>query len=431
MFLIKNGLVIDPVQRTSVVRDICVDGDVIVDTPKEIPDNMEIIDVQGCWVVPGLFDIHCHLRDPGFTDKEDLVTGTLSAARGGFTTICPMANTRPTVDNLETLQYIQTKSKEQGAIQVLQHVAVSRGLAGMEMVDMRSLWENGAVAFSDDGLPYKDLNILQVALQYAHDMGAVVVSHAEDLELAKGGSIRHSSTSIELGIGGIPASAESAQVAREIEVLRQVPGAHLHFSHISTAESVENIRRAKADGLNVTAETTPHHLKLTHEAVSTHSTKAKMNPPLGTVEDQKALIEGLLDGTLDALATDHAPHTISEKNRPIENAPFGITGFETAVAVYLDTLYHTDIMTPIQIIECLTTKAAKCLHIKRDMSFESGCEANITIINPSQKWTFNEQDTLSKAVNSPFYGEEFTGQVIFTMYQGRPVWSADKVSSTV
>jgi len=424
--LIKNGLILDPVKDASYTNthSIYIQNGCIADIPETPPSDTKIIDADNCWISPGLIDIHCHLRDPGFTAKEDLETGAQSAAAGGFTTICPMANTKPAIDEIERLEYVQLRSKEKSSVQILQHAAVSKGLAGREMVDMPGLWSQGAVAFSDDGLPYDNAKLLKTALQYAKTLEAVVVSHAEEASLATGGCIRESKESLELGVHGIPAEAESVAVARELEILRSVPGAHLHFSHISTANSVHLIRQAKDQNLHVTAETTPHHLLLTVEAVSEHLTRAKMNPPLATKEDQEALIEGILDGTLEALATDHAPHTEAEKSKALSDAPFGITGFETALAIYLQVLVHSGRLSPLALIKLLTVNPIKCLQIRhREVSLDIGSKANLTLINPELYWSFTPEITKSKACNSPFYGMSLRGRAIYTIVDGEIVYS--------
>ncbi|MDX1918960.1 MAG: dihydroorotase [Candidatus Caenarcaniphilales bacterium] len=424
MLIIKNALLIDPSSSSEpVVGDIYVEGDKIVDKPSSLPDNLEVIKADGKWLSPGLVDIHCHLRDPGFPAKETIASGTRSAAAGGFTCICPMANTKPTVDNLSTLEYIYLKAEKEGMIALKQHVALSHGLASKELVDMRILLDAGAVAFSDDGMPYDNVELFRVGLEYAASLDTVIVSHAEDSILATGGAMRRGEWSVRLGHTGMPAEAESAAVAREIEILRSVPQAHLHFSHISTKASVELIRRAKNDGLKVTAETTPHHLTSTDQAVSEHGTRAKMNPPLGTLEDITAIKAGLKDGTIDALATDHAPHTESEKARSFQDAPFGITGFETALALYIESLIVTGVLTPLELIRCLTTKAYDCLHIQdQPISLQPRTIANLTLIDPDLAWTFREEDTQSLSKNSPYYGRLLKGRATHTIYKGKVVW---------
>lgn len=407
VLIIKNGTLV----TEEMAGDIWIVDGKIAKPEENIPENAQVIDAEGLLVCPGFIDMHCHLRDPGFTHKENIQTGTLAAARGGFATICPMANTSPVIDSVEMLEYVQLKAEKSGHVQVLQHAALTKGLAGEQLVEMQKLSEAGAVAFSDDGKPYSDLRTLKLGFEFSATFGHTIVSHAEERELAGHGSIREGKISLRLGETGIPSECESVQVAKEIELLHSVPRARLHFSHISTARSVELIRRAKNDGLLVTCETTPHHISLTQEAVEEFGTNAKMNPPLGTETDRQAVIKGLLDGTIDALATDHAPHSKSEKNQSLKNAPFGIIGFETALPIYLKELVFSNKIKIEKLIELLAFNPANILGIKRKKNFlELGSEAFITIIDLNKSWKF--MNSSSKAQNSPFWGKEFKGKAL-------------------
>ena len=423
MLVIKNGKIIDPeLNQERENKTLWIDNDgkiidlnLINQENFLLNNNIQEIDATGCWISPGLIDIHCHLRDPGFQHKENIISGSESAMAGGFTTICPMANTNPVVDNLETLEYIQNKSSLKSKIQILQHCSLSKSLLGQELTDIYSLYEAGAVAFSDDGRAYNNSKLLYNGLKYCSQIGAVIVSHAENQDLFNGGSMREGLYSLKLGYGGIASCFEASCIASQIEILRNIKNAKLHFSHISTKQSVLLIKKAKGDGLNVTAETTPHHLILQEKDCEIYGANAKMNPPLGTQEDQEALIEALKTGVIDCLATDHAPHSSAEKTISFEDSAFGITGFETAVSIYLEKLFHSKILSPLEIIRALTLNPVRALNINkntRNISLQAGSQANITIINPELEWEFSRENTRSKSFNSPFYGKKFKGKAI-------------------
>ncbi len=422
MLVIKNGKLIDPI--SSLIKEnkfLFIENNQIKDFSEEEIDlnNYKIIDASNKWIIPGLIDIHCHLREPGFTHKETIETGSESALEGGFTTICPMANTMPVIDNPLMLEYINLKAEKLSKIQILQHSALTKELKGQEIVEMSKMLDYGAVAFSDDGQPYENLFLLRTALQHALDLNCVIISHSEDKKLSANGSVRLNKYAIQNGFKGIPSSAESSAIAREIEVLREFPKARLHFAHISTKASVELIRKAKNDGLAVSADTTPHHIVLIESAIEKYYTNAKMNPPLGNEEDRIALIEGLRDGTIDAIATDHAPHSKKEKSESMDLAPFGICGFETAFSLTMTELLKNN-FSILKLIELFTLNPLKCLKIKnRDISLGIGSEANITIIDPNFEWIFSKDKTSSKAQNSPFYDWKFKGKPIYTIYKGK------------
>lgn len=421
--LLKNGRYINPKTNTDEKLDVLVQDGKIVELKKEINLNgsTKIIDAKNLWVVPGLIDIHCHLRDPGQPEKETIETGTKAASAGGFTSICPMANTKPPVDTAALVEYVNKTNQKLGIVNIFQVGAVTKGLMQEELTPFEELKSAGAIAFSDDGKPIENLKLLRHALEYAGMLGVNIISHAEDSKLCSKGAIHEGYWSIKLGIPGIPSSSEAACVAREIELVRQTKG-KLHFAHISSKEAVGLIRAAKSDGLKITAEATPHHLFLTDENLQDFNPNKKMSPPLRSKEDKEALIRGVLDGTINTLATDHAPHTQEEKSRSIVEAPFGIIGFETALAIYLEVFYHTKKMLPMEIIKMITVNPAKTLNIPRG-SISVGDIADITIIDPELGWTYNATSSFSKSRNTPFHMQKFKGKAIYTIVNGNIVFN--------
>ena len=420
--LIKNGRYINPKTREDVVLDVLIENNKIVDLKKEMNLNgsVNVIDAKNLWVVPGLIDIHCHLRDPGQPEKETIESGTKSAACGGFTSICPMANTIPPIDTAALVEYVYKTNQKHGLVNIFQIAAVSKGLVQEELTPFEELKSAGAVAFSDDGKSIENLSLLRHALEYARMLDVNIISHAEDSKLSCGGAVHEGHWSLKLGIPGIPSSSESACVAREIEIVKQTKG-KIHFAHVSSKESVELIRKAKAEGLRVTGEVTPHHLVLTDEDLQDFSTNKKMNPPLRSNEDRKALVNGVLDGTLEVFATDHAPHTFEEKSRSIVEAPFGITGFETALPLYLEVFYHTKKISPLEFIKRFTINPANILSIPRG-SISVNDIADVTIIDPNHQWTYDINSTFSKSKNSPFHKRTLKGKALYTIVNGQIVY---------
>ena len=416
--LIKNGRYINPKTNTDEVLDVLVQDGKIVDLKKEINLNgsTKIIDATNLWVLPGLIDIHCHLRDPGQPEKETIETGTKAAARGGFTSICPMANTKPPIDTAALVEYVNKTNQKHGSVNIFQIAAVSKGLMQEELTPFEELKSAGAIGLSDDGKPIENLSLLRHALEYAQMFDMNIVSHAEDSRLCCGGAVHEGHYSIKLGIPGIPSASEAACVAREIELVRQTKG-KIHFAHLSTKEAVKLIRQAQNEGLRVTAEVTPHHLVLTDEDIQDFSTNKKMNPPLRSKEDQEALIKGVLDGTIGVFATDHAPHTFEEKSRSLIEAPFGIIGFETALSIYLEIFYHTGKLSPVDFVKKLTVSPASVLNIPRG-SVSVGDIADITIVDPDVSWTYDVSTTFSKSRNSPFHNRKFKGKSVYTIVNG-------------
>lgn len=417
--LIKNGLLVDDTKKHRL--DVRIEAGKISELAEHLADGKdeEVIDASGLWITHGFIDLHTHLRDLGQSNKEDILTGTRSAACGGFTTVVAMANTDPPTDNVLVMSRIRQLISERACIEVLPVACVTKGMAGNELTEMVELASMGVAAFSDDGLPVTNLAVLRRALEYAELAERFIISHAEDRDLAAGGCINESPAATRLGLPSITPAAESACIAREIEVVRQT-GGRLHFAHVSTAASVNLIRKAKADGLRVTADVTPHHLVLTDEDIKDFDTSYKMNPPLRSKRDQEECVRGLKDGTLDAIATDHAPHSRSDKAKTFDDAPFGVIGLETAFALTYERLVLSGEINEHQLLALLTSHPAAIL--KRKCKFEKGEVANFAILQPKLSWTYRTKDGFSKSINSPFNEKQMTGKNLLTVYQGKTVY---------
>lgn len=390
---------------------------------REIAANLtdtseEILDAEGMIVAPGLIDTHIHFRDPGFTYKEDLHTGSLAAARGGVTSVICMANTSPTVDSVDTLEDVLTRAKKED-IRIFQAAAISHSLKGETMTDMTALKDAGACGFTDDGIPLKNADFCFKAMQAAADLDMPISLHEEDPAFIQNNGINHGSVSEQLGVYGSPAIAEESLVARDC-MLALRSGAHVVIQHISSGYSVDLVRMFKERGANVHAEATPHHFTLTDEALLEHGTLAKMNPPLRTEADRQAIIRGLADGTIDLIATDHAPHSLEEKSKPLTEAPSGIIGLETSLALGITSLVRPGHLTMMQLLEKMTINPANLYHLPYGRITESAA-ADLVIFDPEERWTPTEY--ASKSCNSPFTGTELYGKVKYTICNGKVIYA--------
>lgn len=381
-----------------------------------------IIDVKDLWVVPGLVDLHVHLREPGHEYKEDIETGSRAAAAGGFTTICCMPNTKPVNDQRAVTELIVRRAQEVGRVRVRPIGAITRGLEGAALADIAEMKDAGIVAISDDGRPVMNAGLMRRAFEYARTFDLPVVQHAEDLDLAEGGSMNEGEVSTRIGIRGQPACAESAMIARDLEIVEWT-GARYHVAHVSTARSVALIRDAKRRGLPVTCEVTPHHLALTDEACSHYDTRTKVMPPLRTALDQEALLEGLVDGTIDAIATDHAPHSSVEKDVEFECAAPGMLGLETALPIVLDFV-RMGTLDEKRVIAALTGSAARAFGLPTG-SLALGAAADVAVIDPERPVTLTPDTIVSKSKNSPFFDHKLAGRAVLTFVDGKPVHDLD------
>ena len=418
--LIKGGKVIDPGQGIAEVRDILLEDGFITGLAPvgriSGLDEAVTIDASGLWVTPGLIDMHVHLREPGQEHKETIASGTAAAAAGGFSAVAAMANTSPVGDNPSTIDYIIKKSEASGRARVYPLAAMTRSLGGDELCDFGALAKAGAIGVSDDGRWVADSRVMRRILESARDYNLAVISHAEDMNLARGGAMNEGRISAELGLPGIPAAAEEIAVFRDVR-LAQLTGTHLHLAHISTAGAVEIIRRAKEKGLPVTAETAPHYFTLTEESVRDFGTAAKMNPPLRTGDDLQAVIDGLADGTIEVIATDHAPHSNPEKDLDFQKAAFGIVGLETALPLSLD-LVRRGIFSPLQAIAALSLNPARILGV-RGGTLKPGSPADLALIDPAREWVVKAVEFKSRGRNTPFEGRKMTGRAVMTIRGGK------------
>ncbi len=420
MLLIKNGRVVDPVTNTDEVMDVLIEDRKIIKTGKELnAENAEIIDATGLVVAPGLVDAHVHFRDPGFTYKEDIESGAKAAAKGGVTTVILMANTKPVVDNPDTLRYVQEKGEKTG-IHVLQTSTVTKGLKGKELVDMDEMASLGAAGFTDDGIPILDENILHEALIKAKELDLPVSLHEEDPYFIKQPGVNMGEVSEKLGYGGASRTAEDIMTARDC-IMALDTGASVCIQHISSKNSVELVRTAKKLGADVHAEATPHHFTLTEEAVIKYGTNARMNPPVRTEDDRQAIIGGIKDGTIDMIVTDHAPHSDEEKARPMESAPSGITGIETSLALGIKMLVKTGDISLMKLIELMSTNPAKFYRMIPG-SIEEGNVADLIIFGEDENWVADHFE--SKASNTPFKGWTLPGRIHYTICDGKIIYRA-------
>lgn len=426
MLIIKNSRVIDPKSGCDAVMDIIIEKETIVGMGPGLSasfpsagDKVQIIDAAGLVAAPGLIDVHVHFRDPGFTYKEDIHTGARAAAAGGFTTVIPMANTRPPVDNVETLEYIR-KEGENTPIHILPAANITMGMKGEVLTDMETLKAHGAVGFTDDGIPLKDAALVQKAMEEAVRLNVPLSFHEEDPSLIANNGINQGAVSRAFGIGGSPAAAEDVLVARDC-MLAVHTGAVIDIQHISSGNAVRMVELAKQLGAHVMAEVTPHHFTLDETAVLTYKTLAKMNPPLRTVADREEIIRGLKDGVIDIIATDHAPHSAEEKSRPLTEAPSGIIGLETALALGITNLVRPGHLSLMQLIEKMTLNPARLYHLEETRGWiGEGSAADLVLFDPDQAWTVEHFQ--SKSANSPFLGQTLYGAVRYTICSGAVVW---------
>ncbi len=419
--LIKGGRVIDPSQKLDDTLDLLVVEGKIKELGKGLkaPDGAEVIAAAGLIIPPGLVDMHVHLRDPGLEYKEDIVSGTRAAAAGGFTSVACMPNTKPVNDNKAITSYIVTKARKEGVVNVFPVGAITQGSKGENLAEMGEMKEAGCVAVSDDGKPVISSELMRRALEYAKGMGIMVISHAEDLSLVGEGVMNEGFTATELGLKGIPWAAEDAAVARDV-YLAEFTNSPVHIAHISTKGSVRIIKNAKARGVRVTCETAPHYFSLTDDAVRGYNTNAKMNPPLRSAEDVAAIKAGLADGTIDAIATDHAPHHLDEKDVEFNVALNGIIGLETSLPLSLRLVEEKVLTLPV-LVEKMACNPAKILGINRG-TLKAGAAADVTVIDPNREWVAEVEKLETKSKNSPFLGRTLKGAAAYTIVGGRVVY---------
>ena len=430
--LIQGGHILDPSQGIDEICSVLISKGKVAwlgkgeTTPPQ--SDYAILTAQGMIVCPGFIDLHCHLRQPGFEEKETIATGSRAAARGGFTTICCMPNTRPPLDNRFTISYVNSLALSQGTARVLPIGCISKERKGEELAPMPEMVSCGVIAFSDDGSPVMNTDLMRRALEHTRKLGLPLIDHCEDTVLSDGGLINEGVISSQLGLKGIPAAAEEIMVSRDLSLAR-LTGARLHIAHVSTTFSVDLIRRAKDKGAKVTAEVTPHHLTLTEEKVIGYNTNAKVNPPLRTKQDIQALIQGLKENVIDAIATDHAPHTEADKLVVFAQAPFGISGLETALGSLM-SLVHNGQLTLTTLISKLTCEPAKVIGGKYGKlgSLEIRAPADVTIFDPDMDWLVDTRTFASKGKNTPLAGSTLKGKVMATISQGRLVYQDDSIT---
>lgn len=422
MLLVKNGRVLDPATKTDAAMDVLLDGETIREVAPAgkiaAPQNAEIFDATGLIVAPGFIDIHAHLREPGQESSETIESGTRAAARGGFTAVCCMPNTKPVNDNASVTRFIMDRAKAHGSVRVWPIGAASVGSKGEAIAEIAAMKEAGIVAVSDDGKPIATAKLARQVMEYCRSLNLPVIEHAEDVSLAAGAVMREGVASTRLGLRGMPAAAESVCVARDVQ-LAELTGARLHVAHLSAKASLEQVRSARLRGLHVTCEVTPHHLTLIDEDV-TYDSRFKMNPPLAAREDREALLAGLADGTVDAIATDHAPHEPALKDVEFDKAPFGILGFETALSLALEQLVHSGRISLMRMVELFTAGPARVLGMERKIG--AGQPADLTIFSLDHSWTYNVKESASKSRNSPFDGRTFKCAPVATIVAGKIIY---------
>ena len=421
---IRGGRILDPAAERDEPGDVLIEGGVIAAVGAKFDArDAEVIDAKGAWIAPGFVDLHTHLREPGQEYKEDIASGGRSAVAGGFSAVACMANTHPVNDDPAMTDYIIDRGKQESPARIYPVAAATRGLEGVVMTEMSALVDAGAVAFSDDGKTIMDGSVMRHVLEYSRLVGSPVITHGEDRNLVAGGVVNEGPVSTRLGLPGNPAVAEEILVMRDL-MLAELTGAHLHVAHVSTKGAVAAIRQARDRGVHVTAEVTPHHLTLTDEAVLGYDTNAKVAPPLRSAADVRACREGLVDGTIDAIATDHAPHAVHEKDLEFTEAPPGMIGFETAFPIVLD-LVRSGELSPLELMRRLSTNPAKIFKLPGG-NFEIGAPADVAILDPDRIWTYDPAKGYSKSRNSPWAGQTLTGRAIATIVGGRLVYDVER-----
>jgi dihydroorotase len=423
--LIANGHLIDPAAPENTGMSVLIENGRVeawLGPGESAPEDCEIFDASGLLVAPGFIDMHVHLREPGQEHKETIASGCAAAAAGGWTSVCPMPNTIPVNDNAAITRYMIEQAERAGLANVFPIGAITKSSDGTELAEMGEMKAAGAVAVSDDGRPVPNAGIMRRAMQYARDFDLPIIDHCEDRSLSSGGVMHEGRISLLLGLRGMPALAEEIDAVRDI-LLAKETGAHIHVAHISTIGAIEAVRRAKNEGINVTCEVTPHHFTLTDKAVEGYDTNTKMSPPLRSEEHLEAIHDAIKDGTIDAIATDHAPHHADEKALEYDRAPFGITGLETGVGLAFSELVHKGVIGLERLVEMCSANPAKIFRLEGRGTLKPGSIADVTIIDPERKWTYSTADSRSKSRNTPFDGWEFTGKAVATIIGGRIVSS--------
>lgn len=422
--LIANGHLIDPLTPENTGMNVLIeDGKVVgwLRHGESAPEDAEVFDASGLLVAPGFIDLHVHLREPGQEHKETIASGCAAAVAGGWTSVCPMPNTQPVNDSAAITRYMIEQAERAGLANIFPVGAITKSSDGSELAEMGEMKAAGAVAVSDDGRPVPNAGMMRRAMEYAKDFNLPVVDHCEDKSLSSGGVMHEGKISLLLGLKGMPALAEDLDAVRDIYLAKET-GAHIHIAHISTKGALEAVRRAKAEGINVTCEVTPHHFTLTDKAVEGYDTNTKMSPPLRSEEHLEAILEGLKDGTIDAIATDHAPHHADEKALEYDRAPMGITGLETAIGLAFNELVHKGIIDLVRLVELCSSNPAKIFNIPNRGTLKVGSVADVTILDPDLIWTYKNADSKSKSKNSPFDNWQFTGAAVATIVGGKIVY---------
>ena len=441
--LIANGHLIDPAAKENSGKSVLIENGKIVawlGQNEQAPEGSEVFDASGLIVAPGFIDMHVHLREPGQEHKETIASGCAAAVAGGWTSVCPMPNTNPVNDNAAITRYMIEQAERAGLANVFPIGAITKSSDGSELAEMGEMKAAGAVAVSDDGRPVPNAGIMRRAMQYARDFDLPVIDHCEDKSLSSGGVMHEGKISLLLGLKGMPALAEDIDAVRDILLARET-GARVHIAHVSTKGAIEAVRRAKNEGINVTCEVTPHHFTLTDRSVENlsrdadmsvrvpYDTNTKMAPPLRSEEHLEAIVAGIKDGTIDAIATDHAPHHADEKALEYDRAPFGITGLETAIGLAFNELVHKGVIDLVRLVEMCSTNPARIFKLQDRGTLTPGSLADVTIIDPTRTWTYNNAKSRSKSRNSPFDGWTFHGRAVATIVGGKIVYRSDAVSA--